>query len=93
MNHRKTVQILAAQDWYFIHEGATPDTPIVHVIAAWALNDLGEVNALIGGVETGPGTPSEHNRLVKAPPIKGTCKHLSDLTAQERKSLNLPPKP
>ncbi|MBV7417700.1 hypothetical protein KW830_04460 [Comamonas sp. CMM03] len=85
MSDTKTVQIIPANDWFFIHAG--DKKPTVHVIAAWALKDDGTTVGLIGGVQTGPGTVCPGNRLVGVPPVLGTYKHLRDLSQAEREAL------
>lgn len=88
LNNPKTIQIIPASDWFFIHEGQTK--PVVHIVAVWALKEDGTTVGLIGGVPTGPGSisPSPVSRLVGVPPVIGTYKHLLDLTQEERAALD-----
>lgn len=83
-----TVQIIPANDWFFIHAG--DKKPTVHVIAAWALRADGATVGLIGGVPTGPGSIMNDpvRKLVGVPPVLGTYKHLRDLTKAEREALD-----
>jgi hypothetical protein len=47
LSDTKTVQIIPANDWFFIHERDKKLT--VHIIAAWALRADGVTVGLIGG--------------------------------------------
>jgi|LNAP01.1.fsa_nt_gb hypothetical protein len=86
---RNFISIVPAQDWFFVHESHEPNKPTAHRVAVWALDSSGETTGLIGGVPTGPGTLCESNRLVGAPTVKGTYKHLSSLTEAELHSAML----
>ena len=88
MSEVKNVQIVSADNWFFVHyEG--PNKPTVHQVAVWALDSDGVTTGLIGGVEIGPGSVSPQIRLVGLPPVKGVFKHLNDLSAAERVCANL----
>lgn len=87
LSNPKTVQIIPANDWFFIHDSVDSKRPVVHIIAAWALKEDGATVGLIGGVQTGPGTVSPVSRLVGVPPVLGTYKHLRDLSQAEREAL------
>lgn len=87
MSNSKTVQIIPASDWFFIHARVDSNKPVVHSIAAWALKEDGATVGLIGGVLTGPDTVSPVSRLVGVPPVKGTYKHFRDLTQAELDDL------
>lgn len=64
------------------------DDPTVFVIAAWALTNEGTVIGLIGQCPVGGPTDvtkRETPRLLPVPPVSGIYKHVSTLTAKERK--------
>ncbi len=89
MSDVKNVQIVSADNWYFVHYEGGPNKPTVHQVAVWALDSNGVTTGLIGGVEIGPGSVSPQIRLVGLPPVKGVFKHLNDLSAAERVCANL----
>lgn len=87
LSDTKTVQIIPANDWFFIHERDKKLT--VHIIAAWALRADGVTVGLIGGFPTGPGVIGDDptRKLINVPQVRGTYKHLRDLTQAERTAL------
>jgi hypothetical protein len=74
----KIVNLTSCNDWFFVHEGSQGQL-IMYRIAAWGVNDSGEVYGLISQPE-----PREHPlRLVPAPALPGAYKHKEELTEEQ----------
>ena len=73
------VSLVPANDWYFVHEGTTPDRRrVLHRVAVWAQREDGSVIGLIS-VEKMQDGPHQVPRLVEPPPIEGGYLHEDQL--------------
>ena len=74
----KIVNICACNDWFFVHEGSQGQL-IVLRIAAWGINEQGDVLGLVSHQELGD-TPL---KIVPVPPLPGAYKHKDELTEEQ----------
>jgi hypothetical protein len=73
-------------DWFYTATGSQ-DEPIVFRVAAWALQDNGDVIGLVSA--SSATTNANVSRLVGPPPIGGRYVHESQLTPQQRERAAL----
>lgn len=93
----KTVQIMPADNWFFVHQNvpgdSSPHGVTVYRLAAFALQDDGDT---IGLVSPGPvlprrpkglGSTLQSAALASVPPVRGSYKYYHELTKDELAAL------
>jgi len=74
--------VVPCSGWYFVAKNSGDDSDIVFPVAAWSMNESGEVIGLIS--VTNAVTKDNIARLVAPPPIGGTYKHERQLDTREK---------
>lgn len=76
-------------DWFFVTKPTPPqnETSVWH-IAAWAVNEEGEVFGMVSVPKINLDNKCSTPTLVSAPPVNGVYKHLRELNEVEKRALD-----